>query len=250
MNCPASSIAWSAIFCVCAVLPIIVRNFCLNRLSAVLGLKFFAITLNFKSLYRGARGIEPRRLSTLSYFDLPTLRPCLPPLPVFPGCQLSGNLFALFFYHRKDNHPVFIPKRKPQFNGPFHHFHLTDQPYRFFAEIGIVIRMCLANQKIGQVVDNFLLTFTFHFIVQHSHMNIADNPAVPMFLEIFAELILVHRSVQINRMDVIKILCCRGYPRPFHKFLLCHKLTYFIVLFCIFNFERKALIRQYSFYKV
>ena len=78
------------------------------------------------------------------------------PLPVFPGCQLSGNLFALFFYHRKDNHPVFIPKRKPQFNGPFHHFHLTDQPYRFFAEIGIVIRMCLANQKIGQVVDNFL----------------------------------------------------------------------------------------------
>ena len=81
-------------------------------------------------------------------------------------------------------------------------------------------------------------------------MDIADNPAVPMFLEIFAELILVHRSVQINRMDVIKILCCRGYPRPFHKFLLCHKLTYFIVLFCIFNFERKALIRQYSFYKV
>ena len=67
----------------------------------------------------------------------------------------------------------------------------------------------LANQKVGQAVDNFLLTFTFHFIVQHSYMNIADNPAVPMFLEIFAELILVHRSVQINRMDVIKILCCR-----------------------------------------
>lgn len=31
------------------------------------------------------------------FFDLPTFRPCLPPLPVFPGCQLSGNLFALFF---------------------------------------------------------------------------------------------------------------------------------------------------------
>lgn len=174
-----------------------------------------------KKLYDGSYAVG---------FYLPTFRPCLPPLPVFPGCQLSGNLFALFFYHRKDNLPVFIPKRKPQFDGPFHHFHLTGQPYRFFAEISIVIRMRLANQEVGQVVDNFLLTFTFHFIVQHSHMNITDNPAVPMFLEIFAELILVHRSVQINRMDVIKILCCRGYPRPFHKFLLCHNPYVFIFL--------------------
>ena len=102
--------------------------------------------------------------------------------------------------------------------------------WAFFAEISIVIRMRLANQEVGKVVDNFLLTFTFHFIVQHSHMNITDNPAVPMFLEIFAELILVHRSVQINRMDVIKILCCRGYPRPFHKFLLCHNPYVFIFL--------------------
>ena len=96
------------------------------------------------------------------------------------------------------------------------------------AEIGIIIRMRLANQKISQVIDNLLLPFTFHLIVQHSHMNIADNPAAPMFLEVFAELVLVHRCVQINRMDVIKILSCRSYSRPFRKFLLCHNFTYFI----------------------
>ena len=77
------------------------------------------------------------------------------PLPVFPGCQLSGNLFALFFYHRKDNLSVFIPKRKPQFDSPLYHIHFPDQFHCLIPEIGIVIRVCFPYQEVA----NSLMAF-------------------------------------------------------------------------------------------
>lgn len=87
-------------FCVWAALLIIVRSFCLNWRSALLPwLKFFAINLNFRGLYRGARGIEPRRLSTLSYFAFS-----------FSIYQLSGRACRPCPFFRAASYPaIYLP---------------------------------------------------------------------------------------------------------------------------------------------
>ena len=96
----------------------------------------------------------------------------------------------------------------------------------------------------GEVVDKLVLRLRFDLIVEEWEMKMGDNGGVGMFVEMFGEVMVVDGSVEIKGMDVMKMVWCRGYGGGLDKLLVCDKVSYFIVLLWMLNFERKGVMGE------
>lgn len=158
-----------------------------------------------------------------------------PPYRYFSSPESLNQELAVFFrycyvlFHRPmlfqvrfDKFFIFFPKRQIHFYCLQNHFLLADKSYRHSSEITIIVCSGFTYKESRQFIHTLVFLLVHKLKVYSPYMNVSNNFAISVLLEIFAELVFVHGRVHIHVMDVIELFACRLKTCPVFKFFQCH----------------------------